>query len=613
MRHREKDLHRLATALGVATQYTDGLGRNVLVGADTLLQVCAALGADIDRADDAGAALAEVRETARAGPEVVVAWDGVLDPAVARDGGVDAELPLGVHELEVARGSVTVIAAPRTAWRSPAADTRRWGLACHLGALRSGRSRSVGDLADLRTLAGHMANAGGRAITVLPILPTFNDAPAEPSPYSPVSRLFWSELVLDIGPGGGGAVDRIDVTAATEEVRLALRGAEIDPAAVEAELAAYARFRGAQSRLGRNWTTWPAAARGGELSSNDIDPAEEHLHLVAQLAVRDQLAELRADLDAADVTLGLDLAVGVHPEGYDTWSRPHLFAADMAVGAPPDAGFPSGQNWGFSPVLPAASAAEGHAYLRATIAHQASLAGLLRIDHIMALRRLYWIPDGMPLDQGTYVSYPMEELFALVCLESHVHGCEIVGENLGTVPAELDAALVRHRIWGMSLAQFDAGAGDPVADVDPDEVAFIGTHDTPTFAGWLEGNDIDLRVQLGLLAVADAPAARLDRAAAAQRLAAEVGGSVDDPAELLELLIAALGRSASPVVLLWLEDLWLEPDQVNVPGTSSAEHPNWQRPMRRSVDAALADPAVARLFSAIEQARRSPAQPAGAK
>lgn len=635
-----KALGDLAEAMGVATRFRDGLGNDVAVGTETLVQVCAALGAEIETPADAPAALAALAAQEPVVPPVLVAWDGRLDPdalagvapaevrleldpdsaagpgahrlAAFDDGSGAAVLPLGVHDLVIEhRGAVfrsTVIAAPVRAWRPADTTVKRWGLAVHLAALRSARSRSVGDLTDLRDLADSVAAAGGNVVTVLPILPTFNDAPAEPSPYSPVSRLFWSELVLDIGEFAGarpGApVDRIDVIAAAAEVHRALGDAGVPRSAVvDGELAAYARFRGAQRRLGRNWRAWPDVARDGNLAEEHVDAAEERFQLVAQLAVRDQLGELRRHLDHVDVALGLDLAVGVHPDGYDVWSRPHLFAETMAVGAPPDAGFPSGQNWGFSPVLPAASAAEGHRYLRATIAHQASLAGLLRIDHVMAFRRLYWIPQGMPLDQGTYVSYPMDELFALLTLESHLQGCEVVGENLGTVPAELDAALVRHGISGMSLAQFSAGAGQPVAAIAEDEVAFVGTHDTPTFAGWLEGADIGLRVELGLLAAVAAPAARVDRAAAAQRLAAEVGGSVDDPAELLELLLVAMGSSPSPIVLLWLEDLWLEPDQVNVPGTSSAAHPNWQRPMGRLADEALADPEVRRLLRVIDTAR----------
>ena len=610
--HSRGPLRDLARSLGVATGFRDGLGNEVEVGDDTLVRVCAALGAEIERPGDASDALRAGAARTQPVPPVTVAWDGKVDStryAAGRssfDGTGSEPLPFGVHEIDVEVGGElvrsTVISAPTAAWSPPDVGERRWGLAVHLAALRSSRSRSVGDLTDLAALARSVGPAGASVLTVLPLLPTFNDIPAEPSPYSPVSRLFWSELVADVGVGAGSPVERIDVTAAAAEVAGALVGATIDAAAVDAELARYARFRGAQHRLGRDWRRWPESARRGELRDEHVDPENERFHLAAQLAVRGRFDELGRELGAAGVTLGLDLAVGVHPEGYDVWSRPNLFAGAMSVGAPPDAGFPSGQNWGFPPILPAASRAEGHRYLRATIAHQTAVAGLLRIDHVMALRRLYWIPEGMSLDQGTYVDYPMEELFALVCLESHLHRCQIVGENLGTVPAELDAALDRHGINGMRLVQFSMG-DRPLAATAPDEVAFIGTHDTPTFAGWLTGADIDLRVDLGLLPPAAAPAARAARTLAVGHLVDEVGGDPADPADLLERVIVALGSSASPLVLLWLEDLWLEPDQVNVPGTSSAEHPDWQRPMGRLLDEVVADPEVGRLLAVLDRAR----------
>src|SRR6185503_12141156 len=270
------------------------------------------------------------------------------------------------------------------------------------------------------------------------------------------------------------------------EVRMALaarRSPELSTP--DDELTRYAAFRGAQLRLGRNWRSWPAAARGGLLDKTHVDPAEERFHLVAQTLARRQLRDVRHRLEKKGMRLGLDLAVGVHPDGYDPWSRQALFADGMSVGAPPDYGFPSGQDWGFSPVLPEESRAEGHRYIASSIAHQAELAGLLRIDHIMAWTRLYWIPHGFGLHEGTYVSYPADELFAVLTLESHRHRCEIVGENLGTVTREIDTALPRHGIRGMYLAQFAAGDPRRIAAPSAAAVAMIGTHDTPTFAGWI--------------------------------------------------------------------------------------------------------------------------------
>jgi 4-alpha-glucanotransferase len=639
-------LRSLARAMGVLTRYTDGLGRRVVVSPDTLVRVCAALGAPLAGVADAADAWRARRNTrtAAALPPVLVAWDGVLAdvtlPARAahaelrlatgataapqrqrrtlRWGGAGgaAPLPLGYHSLTVeVPGGVqrcTVIAAPLHTWRRPGAQ-RSWGVGTHLAALRSRRSRALGDLRDLEAVCRWVGARGGDLVTVLPLYPTFNTEPAEPSPYSPVSRLFWSELILDLEGGGAhrptAAPATLDVRRAHEEVWSALAGggggrAAPEPSSLDDELRRYARFRGAQAKLGRNWRAWPPQARAGTLAPGDVDADVERFHLLAQSMVRRQLRDLRQRLDRDGMRLGLDLAVGVHPDGYDPWSRQSLFCEGMSVGAPPDAGFPSGQDWGFAPVLPDASRREGHRYLAASIGHQAELAGVLRVDHIMAWTRLYWIPHGMGLSEGTYVSYPAEELFAILALESARHRCEVVGENLGTVPREIDAALPRHRIRGMYLAQFEAPKGARIAAPRAHDVALVGTHDTPTFAGWIAGSDIAERVHYRLLREDAAPRARQERRKAAEWLARKVGGTAGDPRAFLAALLEWLGRSASPLVVPWLEDLWLEEVAVNLPGTPSFQRPNWQRPMRRLLDDVFTDPDVDALVRRLDAARK---------
>jgi 4-alpha-glucanotransferase len=618
--------------MGVSTSYTDGLCKLVQVSDETLVRVCAALGAPIHQASDAADALREVTSRAVTGlAPVIVAWNGELDvalpagaasevqvaledgntgPLPASEHRLRARLPHGYHRVTVhiagAAHTSTVIAAPVEAYRRPGLQ-RSWGVSAQLAALRSSRSRSMGDLIDLESACWWLRDRGGDVITLLPLLPTFNTSWPEPSPYSPVSRLFWSELMLDLGMAHRptGIPLTLDVTRADAEVRAALAGQSPPAGApMDAELARYARFRGAQQRLGRNWREWPDVARDGTLHEEHVDTDEEAFHLVAQLQARQQLGDLRQRLDGAGFRLGLDLTVGVHSDGYDTWSRSHLFANGISVGAPPDAGFPSGQDWGFSPVLPAASQAEGHQYLAASIAHQMSVAGVLRVDHIMALTRLYWIPHGLGLHEGTYVSYPAEELFALLTLESERHCCEVVGENLGTVPEAINIAMPRHRIWGMYLAQFQA-AGDPaVAPPAADQVALVGTHDTPTFAGWIAGADIADRLQHRLLPVADEATVREERATAVGRLALRLDASADDPRELFLALLRWLGRSESTLVMPWIEDLWLEERGVNLPGTPSSERPNWQRPMGRLLDEVMADPFVQQCLDTLQDARR---------
>lgn len=636
-------LHALAGAMGVHTHYIDGLRKRVVVGPETLVRVCAALGAQITRPEEAAEALRAWHEASSAAvlPPVIVAWDGALAPiAVSDDGPLEARLvledgqvlglerhggalhatqrlPLGYHRLTIeAEGraeSGTVIAAPVHSFRRSAGQ-RSWGVGTQLAALRSRRSRSTGDLRDLESLCRWIGDRGGDLVTVLPLLPTFNGDSPEPSPYSPVSRLFWSELILDLGEAHRSTEPprTLDVTLADREVRAALAGqAPADHDASDPLLQHYARFRGAQTLLGRNWRDWPSPAREGEPTPDQVDAAEEHFHLVAQSRVRHQLHELRQRLDQVGFRLGLDLAVGVHPDGYDTWSRQHLFATGMSVGAPPDGGFPSGQDWGFPPVLPAASRHEGHHYMASSIGHQMALAGVLRVDHIMAWTRLYWIPHGLGLHQGTYVSYPAEELFAILTLESHRHRCEIVGENLGTVPLDIFEALPRHRIWGMYLAQFAASSELPITPPTAADVALVGTHDTPTLAGWLSGHDIIERLRYHLLAPGAEAVVRTERLRATERLAALLAVPVTDPRALLGALLEWLGQSESPLVVAWLEDLWLEERGVNLPGTRSSECPNWQRPMSRLLDDLMSDPLVDGLLRRLQGARTAaPAIPA---
>ncbi len=612
--------------MGVHTRYTDGLGKRVTVAPETLVRVCAAMGAPLARPGDAAGALRAHRAKRNIGvvPPVLVAWDGALPPlAISENGPVHAELhladgsvaplnrplPSGYHRLTVEasgkRYTSTVIAAPLQAWRRPGSH-RSWGVSTHLAALRSARSRSLGDLRDLQSVCRWVRERGGDLVTVLPLLPTFNEEPPEPSPYSPVSRLFWSELILDLENAHRPSAisSTLDVTRADAEVRAALSDYPTpDSSLLDEELVRYARFRGAQARLGRNWRDWPASARSGTLEPGHVDAEVERFHLVAQTMVRGQLHDFRQQLEQGGMRLGLDLAVGVHSDGYDPWSRQTLFGEGMSVGAPPDAGFPSGQDWGFSPVLPEASRREGHQYVAASIRHQAGLAGVLRVDHIMAWTRLYWIPHGFGLHQGTYVSYPAEELFAILTLESDRHRCEVVGENLGNVPREIDAALPRHRIWGMYLAQFQAPIGEAVVPPTAADMALVGTHDTPTFAGWLAGNDIAERVRHGLLAEDAAPGVLAERAKVTQWLAGRLGRRVEEPRAFLAELLEWLGRSDSPLVVPWLEDLWLEEHAVNLPGTRSSQRPNWQRPMRRLLDEVFSDPEVDELLRRLQHAR----------
>lgn len=545
-------------------------------------------------------------------------------------------LPLGVHRLHVRaagrEATACVLAAPRRRAASTVARAARFGVFAPTYALwqEAADTPWTGHLGDLDRLARWTGEQGGALVATLPLLPTYLGAgqePFEPSPYAPVSRLAWSEAYLDpavapIGPAAGGRPDDaelVDWRRRGERVRIALdaamdaRGdagrAEVDRwVADRPEVAAYARFRAATERHGP-WPAWPQRWRDGDLAGADVDDAAEARHRFGQWAADQQLAGLADRLAGRGQLLYLDLPIGAHPEGFDTWRHQRAFAPATTVGAPPDDFFTAGQDWGFPPLHPEASRRDGHAYLRASLAHHLRHARMLRIDHVMAVHRLWWVPQGFPADQGAYVRYPADELYAAIALEAERAGAEVVGEDLGTVPKEVRRALARHGLLGMYAAQFTlpARAGDVLPPPRRRDLALLNTHDMATFAAFWQGDDVDRRRSLGLL---DGPGAtaehaeRADRREAVVAFLAERGRPVDpdDTEAVLRALLEELGTSSARWVLVALEDLWLEHRPQNVPGLGPDRYPSWRRRTARPVDRLDTTPAPGHL-AALHAAR----------
>jgi 4-alpha-glucanotransferase len=216
------------------------------------------------------------------------------------------------------------------------------------------------------------------------------------------------------------------------------------------------------------------------------------------------------------------------------------------------------------------------------------VASRLRIDHVMGVHRLFWIPSGAAATEGVYVHYPANDVTAILCLESCRHQTRLVGENLGTVPTYVNDTLEAHRFGGLHVAQCLVRPGDtpPIEPAACGTVASLNTHDTATFAGYLNGTDIDDRVARGLLTAASAAVARRRRCDERTAIAesTEAGAApADGPTELLEASLGRLARSRADMVLVTLEDLWLEPWPHNVPGTGP-ERANWRRRARYSVE-----------------------------
>jgi 4-alpha-glucanotransferase len=310
-----------------------------------------------------------------------------------------------------------------------------------------------------------------------------------------------------------------------------------------------------------------------------------------QWLAQEQIQELSQPGPEGGAGLYLDLPLGVHPHGYDAWRRQDLFVRSFTVGAPPDPLSAAGQNWGFSPIHPENLRRSGYDYYIACLRHHFAAADLLRIDHVMGLHRLFWIPQGMDGSAGVYVRYPAEETYAILSLESHRNQVGLVGEDLGTVPPGVRPAMRRHGLHGMHVAYFEMAAGpeQTLKPVTANALASVNTHDLPPFASFWQGRDIAQRQKLAQPGDAATGQELEERRKLKEGLTAFLRGqgilAPGDQADfsVLRAVLAWLGRSRAPMVLVNLEDLWSETQAQNIPGTSD-EYPNWRHKARYSLE-----------------------------
>jgi 4-alpha-glucanotransferase len=617
------DIDELARQRGVATTYRDARGAVLEVDHDALAAVIDALGEPLELHPDA----------------VVVAWDGrfpVLqshDARVVLDDGTAAHpehmpvLPFGYHDVMVGDEKVgVVISAPRHA---PRAVGRRWGVFLPLYALRTGHTAAMATYPELGELFEWVHRHDGDLVLTLPLLPLYLDEPAEWSPYVPATRRLWGEHFVDVSqwrtgddPAPPAPKDRLldhravrawhtplldRAAAALADSADLHRWAQRTPLAV-----AYADYRGRQAVHGRHSSGWAAPAAP--------DPHIVRRHLVGTYLADRQVHAVAAAARRRGQALALDVAIGTHPDGFDVWREGDLFVRHASVGAPPDPLFMGGQDWGFPPVHPQRSRATGHQYFRDTLRHHLRVASVLRLDHVMGLTRLWWVPAGARATDGAYVSYPLDELMAVVCLEAHLAGAVIVGENLGTVPDDVDQALRSHQLLGIHVGQeslHTIGTAERRRSTAA-EMMMLSTHDSVPFAGYWHGADISRAHRLGQIDAEEHIDGLADRAAVRDRVVAALvhDGRLSSPVaplhEVLTAVLTELAGDPAPLVVVPLEDCWLEAAPQNTPGTS-VEEPNWRRTMRPTLEQIDDDPDALAVLATVAAARRDPdaAAPAG--
>lgn len=540
------------------------------------------------------------------------------------------DLPLGYHRLDLTfpdgvTATASVIAAPRRAWEPEDAPFRAWGTFLPLYAVTSERSWGAGNFGDLAELLAWTREQGGQFTGTLPLLATYLDEPLEISPYAPVSRLFWNEFYVDITQlpefaASQAAQELVASDAFRDELQRLRRDPLVDYragmrlrrqvldilarecwehqgdrraalaswAAAHPDAEQYARFRATVERYRAGWPAWPERIRDGSL--DEADPQAVRYHLYVQWVAEQQVREL-ADRGRRDgLGLYLDLPVGVHPDGYDTWRFRSLFVHGVSAGAPPDPFFAEGQVWGFPPLHPERQREEGYHYLRACLRHHLCHAGMLRIDHVMGLHRLYLVPRGLSGRDGVYVRYPADELYAVVTLESHRCRSMVVGEDLGTVPSAVRRAMRRHGLLRMYVLPFELGPAGPATSPPASALACLDTHDLPPFAAlwqsWPAAERRQLLAWLRQRGYLDTTHEHEDEAMAAVRG-----------------FLRFLAQSPARAVVVNLEDLWLETEPQNRPGTGP-ELPNWRRKARYTLEEIAGLPSVRDVLAQVHRLRR---------
>ncbi|RZI83987.1 MAG: malto-oligosyltrehalose synthase [Rubrivivax sp.] len=603
-------------------------------------------------------------------------------------------LRLGYHQLTLKStgfggrelGRTRVIVCPATCHQPKALKQgeRLWGPAVQLYALRSNDNWGIGDFSDLKRLLEIMAGQGASFVGLNPLHALFPHEPERASPYSPSSRNTLNVLYIDVPAVPDFAECRFArdlVNSAEFQQRLqTLRDAEFvdyqGVAAAKLEVLEmlfkhfHLRHLAFDTRRGRafrqyqqarqpdlrrqalfdalqahfhaqdpsvwGWSLWPEDYRD-PASPAVADFAREHEARVEffeylQWQAELQLQSVQARAESLGMPLGLyrDLAVGVNEGGAETWAHQNLYAMGVHAGAPPEEYNLNGQDWGLPPAIP--SRLRDHAYqpFIDTLRANMRFAGALRIDHVMALMRLFWVHPEDGARAGAYVHYPFDDLMSILALESHRHRCMVIGEDLGTVPPRMREAMRERCLLSYCPFFFERGEGGRFKS--PGEyigqaLAVVSTHDLPTLRGFWRGEDVDLRSRLNLFPSEEVREQQVvaraqDRAQLLLALEHEglmpQGANVHPPSmgdtspAFTDAVYTYLGRTPSLLVGIQLEDVTQQLIQVNVPGTTEAQFPNWRRKLDVGLEDLAHDARLLSLTEALRRARPSALSPHGA-
>ncbi|HUO23554.1 MAG TPA: glycogen debranching protein GlgX [Caulobacteraceae bacterium] len=654
-------LAEVADAAGVAREWWTLDGERHLVSPQTQSALLAAMGMDIAAPGQAREALWALRrpdhlplpltQVVREGEAAstrgplrdalleVLAEDGTVTLVKAAEGRAPLQgLRPGRYRIRSGPHEGRLIVAPRRAFQPELTKGRLLGLSAQLYGVRTDQERlSMGDLGTLATLCEQASGQGLDLVGINPLHALFPHDRSKASPYYPSDRRFLDPIHIGLDgvlakgapeTGWGGMVDYAAVWARkSDALEQLFKPFEQPPPYPDAfsmfiakggdELERFAAFQAiAELYPERPWQTWPDGL------DNVRGPAVDAFIATHRSRVRyHQYLQWMADTQletaaAAAPGLGLyrDLAVGAAPDGAEIWAGAGQFAKGVSIGAPPDPLGPQGQVWGMPPPDPQAWLRTGYdgfsGLLRSNMRH----AGALRIDHVLGLSRLFWVPEGAEAADGTYVAYPLQDLLGVLALESVDHRCLVIGEDLGTAPEGLRPALEQNGVYSYKVLPFEReGQAFRPPDHYPERaLACIATHDLPPLAGWWLGADIEERRELNLFTAPEADQALRERADDKTALLEALVGAglierphADPPMDdaLAAAIHAYVASSACHLVLAQIEDLAGERHGVNLPGTNH-ERPNWQKRLSLTLPELWSSERCRAILDAMRQARK---------
>ncbi|QGM81166.1 4-alpha-glucanotransferase [Otariodibacter oris] len=572
-------------------------------------------------------------------------------------------LPLGYHQLTLADHSAEcrIIVTPETAYQPQALKQGKklWGSILQLYTLRSENNWGIGDFGDLKQFLTRLAIKGGDFVGLNPIHALFPANPEGASPYSPSSRLWQNILYIDVTAveafkqskdaqtwfysreiqqqiNEARCKDYVDYS---QVIRLKLEGLHLaynafkqqdqtefeqfiaqngEALKVQGTFDALHQWLSSQFSDQWGWTSWDRQYQSYRNSAVKAFQQEQsdlvRFYMWLQFLAQQQLKSCNELAKKLGMPIGFyrDLAVGVADNGAETWADKELYVLDASVGAPPDILAPQGQNWGLSPMHPEVVQHRGYQPFIDLLRANMKDCGALRIDHILGFARLWWVAKGDSAKNGVYIKYPLEDLLAILALESQRHQCLIVAEALGTVPEGMLEALESKGILAYNIFyfEFDNQGSKPLADYPYQAMTTLSTHDLPTVQGYWKLHDFDLGQQFGVYPNKDIlhslRDARHDNKVAIRRAVEAVQELEPDYMGITQnfthQLQGYVADTNSALFGTQPED-WLNMlDPVNIPGTSS-EYPNWRRKLSRTVNEIFDDEKVQQLLDTIRQKR----------